>query len=834
MKKICIIFLALLALPVFAVSADLERGGVSFDFESISAERFAVEESRNMVKEPVSGVVTGSFEKVFHLPKTDAATWRVSLRYRMRHAKAGASLFKVVPGPWRPVKIQECGRDWGMLSVVTEVPAGTGSLKTVFTFAPDSEVEFEYKDFSIVDVTPQTSVVLKQMPMGNLDGRFAVSAGQCGMVEHYWRKTVQDEIDYRKVSFSLELPPCVEFVGANFARSGSVKTVVCEDGSSVTTFLCSKLFVPQKTFDTHTALAFVVKAKGRVGESGHGRLTVKYSGKNPFEVDSKELRYFIIDAVKAQKPKRFCTGIMPGHMLNHLDRKTMEGMSHIITDSGVTWMAAKGSQETYSLWRSLGVRRITPSAQNFCNGYQVGILGRMPKSDRYVARGVDPKSRFAARIGRAACPVSIYEGSDFFRTNTVPYIQGYVKGADGCWSNWEPMMFTGKGCMCDRCCRKFAGYIGKPYAEISAEWPHNVMKGGRYHEAAVRFRSLEHAKVVRAVDRVVREATGGDSSLGLIPGVAWIEMSSWWRPRNYVAEMLTVDYAGSLRWMNPWGPYVAWESDSPYIYAKRKPMCHFFAAQDILKTVISDHGSSHPKLMALPQGYQCGNWLSQPEHIAMALDSYFFNGWDSAVLYYFPRGYDARYWKAFADATTRAAKYEDYVLDGTRCDSKSCVAPLDGVYASPVRLLSGYLSDCRNISPLQCVSYDYNGKRMVAVFNFWDKGEAFFNLKVKGLAAGRYEVVREDGKVRAPSLNVRHYSAQTLSSGGVRLSVGAARMCVFMIQPCEGGQAGVIETDDDFESRLKTRSGELRRLSIEDAKMEEANGEIPCDSMPVI
>ena len=28
MKKICIIFLALLALPVFAVSADLERGGV--------------------------------------------------------------------------------------------------------------------------------------------------------------------------------------------------------------------------------------------------------------------------------------------------------------------------------------------------------------------------------------------------------------------------------------------------------------------------------------------------------------------------------------------------------------------------------------------------------------------------------------------------------------------------------------------------------------------------------------------------------------------------------------------------------------------------------------
>ena len=828
------ILLASLVLTVFAGAADVERGGVSFDFASISAERFAVDASRNILKESVSGVATGSFEKVFSLPKNSAATWRVSLWYRMRHAKVGASLFKVVPGPWRPVKIQECGRDWGMLSVVTEVPAGTDSLKAVFTFAPESEVEFEYRDFSIVEVTPHTPILIKQMPMGNLDGRFAVSEGQCGMVEHYWRKTIPDGIGFRNISFTLELPSCVEFVGANFARSGTTKTVVRDDGSSVTTFSCSKLFSPQPTFDTHTALAFVVRGKGMVGDSGTGRLTVHCGGRKPFEVSSEELRYFIVDEVKAQKPKRFSTGIMPGHMLNHLDRKTMEGMSHIITDSGVTWMAAKGSQETYSLWRSLGVRRITPSAQNFCNGYQVGMAGRMPKDDRFVATGVDPKSRFAARIARAACPVSIYKGSDFFRTNTVPYIKGFVNGSDGCWSNWEPMMFTGKGCMCDRCCRAFAEYVGKPYGEVAVDWPKCVRKGGRYYGSVQRFRSLEHAKVVKAVDRVVREATGGDSSLGLIPGVAWIEMSSWWRPRNYVAEMLTVDYAGSMRWMNPWGPYVAWESDSPYVYAKRKPMCHFFAAQDILKTVISDHGSSRPKLMALPQGYQCGNWLSQPEHIAMALDSYFFNGWDSAVLYYFPRGYDARYWKAFADATTRAARYEDYVLDGTRCDSKSSVTPLDGVYASPVRLLSGYLSDCRNISPLQSVSYDHNGKRMVAVFNFWDKGEAFFNLKAEGLASGRYEVVREDGNVRVPSLKVHHYSAETLSSTGVRLSVGAARTCVFVIRPCEGVQAGVVETDEDFELRLKSRSGDLRRLAVEDAEMEKANGEIPCDSMPVI
>jgi hypothetical protein len=88
--------------------------------------------------------------------------------------------------------------------------------------------------------------------------------------------------------------------------------------------------------------------------------------------------------------------------------------------------------------------------------------------------------------------------------------------------------------------------------------------------------------------------------------------------------------------------------------------------------------------------------------------------------------------------------------------------------------------------------------------------------------------------MRVPSRMVRSYSAETLASEGVRLSVGAARTCVFVIRPCEGGQSSGVETDDDFETRLKSRSGELRRLAVEDAEMEKANGEIPCDSMPVI
>ena len=67
---------------------------------------------------------------------------------------------------------------------MTEIPLGTKSLTLSVEFAPDSEVDFAYRDLSLTDETPRTPLVLKSMPTGNLDGRFAVGAGQCGMFEH--------------------------------------------------------------------------------------------------------------------------------------------------------------------------------------------------------------------------------------------------------------------------------------------------------------------------------------------------------------------------------------------------------------------------------------------------------------------------------------------------------------------------------------------------------------------------------------------------------------------------------------------------------------------------
>ena len=814
-----------------------DEGGVSFDFAAISERRFggAFDPKRNLFRETFAGKATNSFSKAIQLPSTNGGLWRVSVRYRMRHAEPGYAKFRVTPSSSRAFDILECGLEWGVLSAVANVPPGSGSVRASFEFDRDSAVEFEYRDLALTDETPRTPIVAKEMPLGNLDGRFAVAAGKCGIAEYYWRRVGPARRRAKDISFEVRLPTGIAYMSSTFADAKTLKTETLPDGSTKTTCGCRSGIEPDETFNTWRPLRLFVKATGKAGQGGKGGLRIKCrTDEGCAEIEAGDLDFFIVEPFVPQRPKRYCNGIMPGRMIEDADEATAKAISEMLASAGVTWMVDGSSQKMYELWRSLGIKRITPSAWCFNNGFQIGH-GKIPESDRFVATNAPPGSYSANMAASAVCPVTVYAGSDFFRTNTIPFITRYLKGTDGCWSNWEPWMFSRKGCMCQRCCRAFAAYLGKPYDEIAAKWPKCVMNGSEYFETVLKFRSIEHGKVVKTLDRVVREATGGDASLGFIPAIAWIEMSSWWRPRNYAAEVQAIDYAGSLRWMNPWGPYAAWESNFPYIYTKRKPLCHFFAAQDVRKTVDADYpASSRPKLMALPQGYQCGHWLSQPEHIAMALDSYFFNGWESTVMYYFPRGYDARYMNAFAKATDRAAKYEDFVLDGRRTDSETSVAPLDRIYASPAKMLSGYLPGCRNISPLQCVSYDKDGARIVAVFNFWQKGEAFFTLKAKGLKPGLYTICKEDGTLRIPGRSGIVYTAETLAGAGVRLSVGAARTRVFEIRPFSQNATAHAESDADYDRRLDSLRPTLERAAKEDAEYEKANGEVVYDSMPVI
>ncbi len=820
--------------------ATLEKGGTTFDFEAISAKRFAgiFDPAKNILKEKVAEHLTGAWSKSFALPTTNGGLWRVSCRYRMKHSKAARDTFSVRPGGPSCVLL-ETGGEWKDLSVCADVPPGKPSLTVSFALAKDG-VALDFKDLTIIDETPDTPIELLAPVTDYLDGTFAVPVGQVCNYELLWRRVEHKKVfSSEKFTVEVALPAGVEFMGANFASSNTVNTVAKADGSSVTTFkIKSSVCIPLDAFATWNPLSIAVRGVGEPGKRGRGQVTFAYADKKQgrtFRVAAKPVEFFTVAPIKTPLPKTYANGIMPSGIFGGLSDAANEAFARSLADYGVTWMVAGGSPRLYEIWRKAGISRITPSAWHFNNGYNVGEKGKIPESDRFVS--MDGPDKPPVLKDDAVCPVTVYEGSEFFRNATTPYIRKYVKGSDGCWSNWEPWMFRGKGCFCDRCCRKFAAYVKKPYDEVKAKWPACVMKGGEWHGIEPKFRSLEHAKLVHAIDRIVREETGGEASLGFIPAIAWIEMSSWWRPRNYAADVQAIDYAGALRWMNPWGPYCAWESAFPYVYAKRKPLCHFFAAKDVRATVNADYpAGARPKLMALPQGHQCRHWLSQPEHIGMALDSYFFNGWESTVEYFYPHGYDARYWRTFADATRRAAKYEPFVLEGERVDAQVALAPRAGTYARNVTHLSDYLPDVPEgrASPLQFVAWRRGNRTIVAVFNFWQKGEAFFGLKVAGLS-GKVAIVDDTATLRAKSAKETRWDAAALAKDGVALAVPASRCRVFEFRgDGELGDATSLMTDATFERIFLERKSALEKAAREDAAYEEGSGPVGADYMPVI
>jgi len=329
--------------------------------------------------------------------------------------------------------------------------------------------------------------------------------------------------------------------------------------------------------------------------------------------------------------------------------------------------------------------------------------------------------------------------------------------------------------------------------------------------------------MVMALDEDVRAASGGAGSAGFIPAVTWRSVSSAWRDLNPSPESHPQDYMTSLRWINVWGPYVYWSAETPYVYQKRGTLAHFVAARDIRAQIDADFpNAAQPKLMSMPQGLQCGNWVAQPEWISMSMDAFTFNRWDANAPGFFPMGYDARYWHAFADATTRAARYENFILDGRRVDGQTELVPV-AEYARPCGYVSTYLPKVKDVPMLQQASYELDGVRIVAVFNFWEKGEAFFTMKSRGLACDSYEIVDECGVRHAKDAGSPAYSAAELAEG-VRLAVGACRTRVFTL--CPAGRACRLTaemTQKALGERYAERRSALAAAAAQDARYEAAN-----------
>ena len=735
--------------------------------------------------------VSGGYSRTVKLPDTTGGLYRLSFKYRMRHdtghfggllftSRLSADAPKGEKAPGLQVfPLPNLWSEDGIWARDIRVPPHCDRVE--LTMRIDGIGELRFSDFAFSKQHFETPVTVRFSPAENIDSTFAFSAGQCGVMCVQTRRNEEAVGKRRYPEYELSLPRGYTLVEAIMTATNQPMSVSAgADGSTVYRMKANSYGggVPPNEFQGWTPLAMLVKAADDAAP-GTATFVMLQEGKPISNV--AKVNVFTIPAIHAVPPKRYCNGFYPGGPYCAFKTSAArEGFADLFTAAGATWVAnMQADEDVYALWRRKGIRFITPEWYNCANGFRVGDGKGRPDDQKYVTPATDNPD-----YARATCPIAVYEEKSYFKEKFVPQLEKYLKGADGLWANWEPYYFAGRGCFCDNCCRAFADWMKVPFEEMKKDWPHSLKWGEKYGKDVLKFRSWQHGRLVKTINKYVIKATGGDRSLGFIPGIAWCEMASGWRPKNLAPEVQAIDYAGALRWIDPWGPYPWWSADAPYQESPKDMLGYWCAAKDVREQVNLDYApGKRPKLMALPHGFQGNDAICQPEGVSLALDAFFFNGWESAIVYTFPKGFDARWWRAFADATSRAAKYEEPVLDGVRVDDKVLLVP-DAGYPGPASgVHAKYLDWTKSVPYLQCAAYDHGGRRICAVFNFAHDAVAHFTLKAKDLPPGRYEVVSEDGAAWPKSRFSRTFTAAELAEGGVRLAVGALRTCVFELRP---------------------------------------------------
>ncbi|TRZ87513.1 hypothetical protein D4R89_09605 [bacterium] len=108
--------------------------------------------------------------------------------------------------------------------------------------------------------------------------------------------------------------------------------------------------------------------------------------------------------------------------------------------------------------------------------------------------------------------------------------------------------------------------------------------------------------------------------------------------------------------------------------------------------------------------------------------------------------------------------------------------------------------------------------RLIAVGNFWERGECFFRLALQGLEAGRRYLLREPATNRAYADDNGHiaWTAEGLRRG-VLLHVGALRCAFFLLEPYRSGmEHGEVVRTQDMAAAIQERLPAIRQALSDD------------------
>jgi hypothetical protein len=679
---------------------------------------------------------------------------------------------------------------WRRGELVFTAPAATRCLDVRLALTGPGEVWFDELSLRRA-LVQEAGPAVRLMPAAYLDNRYCLSSGDAGTMCFGFRDESGSEI--RQPQLWLRLPPGIGILDTAPAVPLLARREVQADGLAQAEYGFDLTALKSRIHDGTFAYPF----------NQWDGLQVLVRTRRPAAPTRLPASYWLQDGAYRSEPLRFDLQIVPP-LPTVRGPKTLRSGAHLFLVTGLTKPEAVAAfGKLYSqvglncvhvpacpVGQELGRLGIERYGQPFANGYTIGDLQKPAEATFHLADGT--------LLPEAICPTEVYLQGAYYRDKIANGLLRDVlvtdRTAEQLMCNWEPFMYVGRGCFCDRCQQEFAGYSKLPRAEVDRCWPRTVIQ--EHGELWARFRSWQHARMMATLEQTV-QALGQEAGheTHFIPELYYGLLTPTWDQDGGSREYAAVDYLDKLPVLNAWAPYNWYVFGSgPYDYIRGRHLNVHVTASEVQRFVAGRLPSEkRARLFAFPFGTFEG--ATQPEALVFEMQTYLLDGYEGVLAYLFPGGYDARYWRALAEMNRQLALVEPFLLGKS---SRAGGAPPAATHTLSVRTPlpspdPRYLENCapladptrwRKISLLNSWEFSKGEARLIAVGNFWEQGECFYRLSVRGLRSGRKYVLRAPATGRCYT-NARGAAALAVAdlASGLLLHTGAMRYSYFVIEP---------------------------------------------------
>jgi Carbohydrate binding domain len=384
-------------------------------------------------------------------------------------------------------------------------------------------------------------------------------------------------------------------------------------------------------------------------------------------------------------------------------------------------------------------------------------------------------------------PAYMYQGGEWFVRAMDDLLDNLLdSGSDNLWCNWEPYMYRmEKGSFTERSMRDFAKFTGRDYAAVRAMKPMDIV--GNHREQLMKFQSWQFGKVMKAINDIVRaKSKQVGRRIDFIPCVGnalLSDIKKGMRYEEFARCFKGVEWVPNVDMVSSW-EYVSadyndfadprirkqWDLGARKSETTSGPMDHRVTHVETLRTVekvtgfvartMVKAGRKPIPYIHLTQNLQGSSMIVKPRAIGLQILAAFVGGAAGVDLYYFPLGYDGRYWRSAAEANDLIARYEDFVFDGKRVSGDFKITPMTALYR--------HEDFAKNLT---LRAFQHKGRTLIALCNFDFLDDAVVKLRTPNLKPGSY------------ALHMPHRKEAFTLNGSAALSQDALREVTLTVPP---------------------------------------------------